>query len=168
MTDLTKDDVNQIFYAISVAEGEVGNEFQRLRAKLYAIFPEVKLEHELTERALKLESKKQQDARKEITEEFLRTINRNSPILEQLISWYIPHEKDVRSHYSDEICFPFDLWKYGDANLVIKLAGETRTELIEHGTDFDKTYAKYSDKEIVHGLIRILERKLWEEKRRKV
>ncbi len=162
MEQITKEDVEQIFFAISVASGEIGEDaFVDLSAKLYRLFPEVKAEHEQRERQLKYEADRQTQLRKELVEDCLKEINQEpykGTVLAQLIEWFLANNETgkVRGHVSDEICFSFDLFKYADPKLVAKIIAECRTEL-NKGNEYNKDYAKKPDGEMVHGLIRILE-----------
>jgi len=155
---ITKEDAEQILYAISIAQGEIGEGFEELIAKLYRIYPDILEEHKRREQALKNESERQQQLRKDIIEKCLCEINQDQfkAILPQIKEWFVNNYQDVRNHASDEICFAFDLWKYADEKLVARIADECRLELIK-GSDYDKCYAEKSDAETVHGLIRILE-----------
>lgn len=46
MEELTLDDVRRIFWAIYVAEGEEGDQWDELKAKLYRMYPQIRQEHE--------------------------------------------------------------------------------------------------------------------------
>lgn len=156
---ITAEDAKQILYAIDIAQGEIGEGFEELTAKLYRIYPEILEEHKQRESKEKYESERQQKLRKDIIEKCLCEINQEpykGTVLAQIKEWFVNNYPEVRNHASDTICFAFDLWKYADEKLVAKIADECRLELLK-GSDYEKDYAKKSDKEIVHGLIRILE-----------
>lgn len=162
--EITEDDAKQIFFAISVAEGEIGEEFEELKAKLYRIFPSIKAEHDQRERALQNEVERQTILRKEIVEDFLNYLQslpnevHKATVLEELIEWYVANKQKVKEHTSDEICFAFDLWKYANQKLITKLAEECRNEL-RKDPNSDIYHTERPDNEMMHGLIRILENK---------
>ena len=158
---LTSKNVKQLLFAINVAQGEVGDEFEEVKAKLYELYPEVKAEHDQRERALHNEEERQTKLRKELIEDFLGGLDseiHGKTYLEQLIEWYVANKQKVKEHTSDEICFAFDLWKYANQKLITKLAEECRNEL-RKDPNSDIYHTERPDNEMMHGLIRILENK---------
>jgi len=107
---LTNEDIKEIFGAISVAEGEIGFEYNELKDKLYKMAPKVKTEHDEVEQLWEDAKQNQTVAREKVVYKVWLGLNLSKPLLPQLKKWI--SDKDnyeiLRKHYSDEVCFSAD------------------------------------------------------------
>lgn len=137
------------------AEGDDDGYFDDLKNALYAMFPALKTKHDAKAAADKAESIKQFGARKRIAEECMESLNTSQELLPQVRAFFAKNYTNHRlsDHYSDEICMSADIWRYGPASAITKLAAEVRRSLQGDNRQF---YLRKPDSDMQFALETIL------------
>ena len=153
--ELTNQDVHGIIYAIDVARGEMGEGFEDLEAKLLKLYPAVKKEIAKAKSDDEAETRRQARARLDIAGIVFNSLDASKPIEPQIQKYIKEKYDDLRAHYSDEICLSADLFKYHLPALEkIGLIKELRARLRKSDSDYDRSQAEGSAKELWHALAR--------------
>src|ERR1039458_9198307 len=101
----TIEDARQCFLAINVAESKIGEEaYSSLKAKLFAIFPELRKEQAEAKEQLSIKVENQRRERKIVSNMLARLLDTKLPLIPQIVKWYEGNHETIRKHYSDEIC----------------------------------------------------------------
>jgi len=154
----TIEDARQCFSAINVAESKIGEEaYSALKAKLFAIFPEIRKEHAEAKEQLAMKVENQRRERKIVSNMLVRFLDTKLPLIPQIVKWYEGNHETVRKHYSDEICLSEDVWKY-HCEIVPRLARELRARAKTKG---ELLYTKQPDSDMWHYLVMTLQEARW-------
>ena len=154
----TIEDARQCLTAINVAESKIGEEaFTSLKAKLYAVFPEIRKEQAEAKEQQAMKVENQRKERKIVSNMLVRFLDTKLPLIPQIVKWYEGNHETVRKHYSDEICLSEDFWKY-HRQIVPQLARELRARAKAKGELY---YTKQPDSDMWHYLVMTLQEARW-------
>ncbi len=164
--NLSEENVNNIIGALGIAEDETGSSYAEEKKILLKLFPKVKETRNKRAKEWDNEVKKQDEARKSITNFVFYQLEHNQPILPQLRNFVALKDSYdlVRNHYSDDICLSADLFKYHLKELKqIGLLKELREYLKIEGEKKENywmrdDYKTTSDDDLWHDLARNLEK----------